>query len=91
MKWGSEGKLLAQGLTQRVGRSGIITEVPKSSVKHFLALCTKNNRVKCVNAFNYARIREKWPGLEGPGPQDPYLESEDHSLMVTHSLGPYLR
>lgn len=90
MKWGSEGKLLAQGLTQRVGRSRIITEVPKSSVKHFLALCTKN-RVKCVNAFNYAHIREKWPGLEGPGPQGPCLESEDHSLMVTDSLGPCLR
>lgn len=68
---GSEGKLLTQEFTYS---KVIITQVPKSSAKHFPALDTKAKRVKCLNAFSYAHGREKGQGLGGVGPQGSYLE-----------------
>lgn len=77
--------------TERRCQSRGITGVLKSGSKHLVALCTKAKRVKCLNAFNYARVREKGQGLGGLGPQGSYLEREEnHSLMATHSLGPHL-
>lgn len=49
-------------------QSRVITKVLNSSAEHLLALCTKANRVKCLNAFNHAHVREEGQGLEGLGP-----------------------
>lgn len=66
-----------RGLIKSRYQSRIINELLRSSCKHLLAPCAVAKRVKCLNAFNYAHVREKGQGLEGLGPHSPYLESED--------------
>lgn len=77
-KRGLRGQITClRGLIESRYQSRIINEVLRSSSKHPLAPRAMAKRVKCLNAFNYAHVREKGQGLEELGPQGPYLESED--------------